>query len=137
MLRIISNFRLKPSWVVGMTQVHFDITKPNRMGISYKCDLNRGQIDIQTVQTFIGEDKIEYVEKVANFRVLPNVMLFYYLTEENSHHTQINLKLSYSRIAMGSNLFFFYMRWRMKIFLGKSLLKLKELCEQMYQEHPR
>ena len=136
-LRIISNFRLKPSWVEGMTKVHFDVTKPNRMGISYKCDLNRGQIDIQTVQSFIGEDKIEYVEKVANFRVLPNVMLFYYLTEENTHHTHLSLKLTYSRIGIGSNFFFFSLRRRMKIFLGKSLQKLKELCELMYQEYPR
>lgn len=136
-LRIISNFRLKPSWVAGLTKVHFDITKANRMGISYKCDLNRGQIDIQTVQSFIGGEQIEYVEKVSNFRVFPNALLFYYLTGSDSDNTHLNIKFHYSRIALGNYFYAFFMRRRMKIFLGKSVLKLKELCERMYNEHPR
>jgi hypothetical protein len=136
-LRIISNFRLKPAWIQGMTQVHFDTTKANRMGISYKCDLNRGQIDIQTVQSFIGEDKIEYVEKVSNLRVFPNALLFFYLTSVDREHTFVTLKFHYSRIQMTRYFQAFFMRRRMRIFLSKSLARLKELCERMYNEHPR
>ena len=137
LLRIISNFRLKPAWVVGMTKVHFDVAKANRMGISYKCDLNRGQIDVQTIQTFIGEEHIEYVEKLANFRVFPNSMLFYYLTAIDARHTYLEVKFHYRRIPTGSNFFYFFMRRRMKIFLGKSVRRLQELCERLYAEHPR
>jgi len=136
-LRIISNFRLKPTWVVGMSKVHFDVAKANRMGISYKCDLNRGQIDIQTIQTFIGEEHIEYVEKVSNFRIFPNSMLFYYITAADTRTTYLEIKFHYSRISTNSNFFYFFMRRRMKIFLGKSVRRLKELCERMYVEHAK
>ncbi|WP_051359719.1 DUF2652 domain-containing protein [Adhaeribacter aquaticus] len=132
-LRVVSNFRLKPGWVSGMKQVHFDTTKANRMGMSYKCDLNNGQIDIQTVQSFIGEERIEYVEKIANFRIFPNAMLFYYLMAVDEHHTYINIKFHYSRIILTQRFFHFFMRRRMKLFLGKSLQRLKALCERMYQ----
>jgi len=134
-LRVISNFRLKPAWIVGMQKVHFDITKANRMGFAYKCDLNRGQIDIQTIQTFIGEKKIEYVEKVANFRIFPNSLLFYYLTALDTQRTHLEIKFHYSRIPSGKNFFYFFMRRRMKIFLGKSIRRLQVLCERMYAEH--
>jgi hypothetical protein len=136
-LRIISNFRLKPAWIVGMHQVHFDITKANRMGISYKCDLNRGQIEIQTVQTFIGEDTIEYVEKVGHFRIFPNAFFFFYITAQDEANTNLTLKFHYNRLFLENRFFSFFMRRRMKLFLGKSLRRLKELCERMYQEHPR
>ena len=136
-LRIISNFRLKPAWVLGMSQVHYDVSKATRMGISYKCDLNRGQIDIQTIQTFIGEEHIEYVEKVANFRIFPNSMLFYYLTAVDNQNTNLEIKFHYSRIPTSNNFFYFFMRRRMKIFLGKSIRRLQELSERMYAEHPR
>lgn len=136
-LRIISNFRLKPAWIQGMTRVHYDTTKANRMGISYKCDLNRGQIDIQTVQSFIGRDKIEYVEKVANLRIFPNALLFFYLTTVDKEYTAVTLQFHYSRLQMTRLFQGFFMRRRMKLFLAKSLAKLKELCERMYHEHPR
>ncbi|GEO02590.1 hypothetical protein AAE02nite_02540 [Adhaeribacter aerolatus] len=136
-LRIISNFRLKPAWVAGMSRVHFDTTKANRMGISYKCDLNRGQIDVQTVQSFIGEKQIEYVEKIANFRIFPNAFLFYYLTTVEEDKTYLQLKFHYSSSVVGSYIYSFFIRRRMKIFLGKSIRQLKALCEQMYQAHPR
>ena len=134
-LRIIHNFRLKPAWIVGMRKVHFDLTKANRMGFAYKCDLNGGQIDIQTIQTFIGEKKIEYVEKVANFRIFPNSLLFYYLTALDAQRTHLEIKFHYSRIPNGKNFFYFFMRRRMKIFLGKSIRRLQDLCERMYAEH--
>ena len=136
-LRIISNFRLKPAWVAGMSKVHFDVAKANRMGLSYKCDLNRGQIDIQNIQTFIGEEHIEYVEKVANFRIFPNSMLFYYLTVVDALNTNLEIKFHYSRIPTCSNFFYFFMRRRMRIFLGKSARRLQALCERMYAEHPK
>lgn len=135
-LRIISNFRLKPAWIQGMTRVHYDTTKANRMGISYKCDLNRGQIDIQTVQSFIGRDKIEYVEKVSNLRIFPNALLFFNLTSVNDH-TCITMQFHYSRLQMTRLFHGFFMRRRMKLFLAKSLSRLKQLCERMYHEHPR
>jgi len=136
-LRIISNFRLKPAWVLGMSKVHYDVSKATRMGISYKCDLNRGQIDIQTIQTFIGEEHIEYVEKVGNFRIFPNSMLFYYLTAVDNQNTNLEIKFHYSRIPTSNNFFYFFMRRRMKIFLGKSIRRLQELSERMYAEHPK
>lgn len=136
-LRIISNFRLKPAWILGMTRVHYDTTKANRMGISYKCALNRGQIDIQTVQSFIGRNKIEYVEKVSNLRVFPNALLFYYLTTLGPHETELTLKFHYNRIQLTRFFHAFFMRRRMRLFLSKSLQRLKQLCERMYQEHPR
>ncbi|QMU30630.1 DUF2652 domain-containing protein [Adhaeribacter radiodurans] len=135
-LRIISNFRLKPSWMKGMTNVYYDTTKANRMGMAYKCNLNRGQIDIQTVQSFIGEDHIEYVEKIYNFRVFPNALLFFYLTVVDAEHTYLSIKFHYSRVVK-NRFFYFYMRRRMRLFLGKSLLNLKSLCEKMYQQNPR
>ncbi|RDC65010.1 hypothetical protein AHMF7616_03632 [Adhaeribacter pallidiroseus] len=134
-LRIISNFRLKPSWVEGMTNVYYDTTKANRMGMAYKCNLNRGQIDIQTVQSFIGEDYIEYVEKIYNFRVFPNALLFFYLTVVDAQHTYLSIKFHYSRV-LKNRFFYFYMRRRMILFLGKSLLNLKNLCEKMYAQNP-
>ncbi|QNF33145.1 DUF2652 domain-containing protein [Adhaeribacter swui] len=134
-VRIISNFRLKPNWVEGMTSVQYDTTKANRMAMAYKCNLNRGQIDIQTVQTFIGEEHIEYVEKIYNFRVFPNALLFYYLTVVDAQHTYLSIKFHYSRV-LKKRFFYFYMRRRMKLFLGKSLLNLKSLCEKMYEENP-
>lgn len=136
-LRIISNFRLKPAWIVGMSRVHFDTTKANRLGISYKCDLNRGQIDIQTVQSFIGENQIEYVEKIANFRIFPNAWLFFYLKEAGPDQTNLEIKFHYNPTALGSYIYSFFIRRRMKIFLSKSICKLKELCERMYQAYPR
>lgn len=136
-LRIISNFRLKPAWVAGMSKVHFDTTKANRMGISYKCDLNRGQIDIQTVQSFIGESEVEYVEKISNFRIFPNAFLFYYLISAGEKETQLEIRFHYSASVVGSYIYSFFIRRRLKIFLGKSIRKLQELCERMYQQHPR
>ena len=136
-LRIISNFRLKSAWVEGMGQVYFDTTKANRMGISYKCDLNRGQIDIQTVQSFIGEEQIEYVEKISNFRVFPNALFFFYLRNVENNCTELQIKFHYNPTALGSYIYSFFIRRRMKIFLGRSIRKLKELCERMYQANPR
>jgi len=136
-LRIISNFRLKPAWIEGMTKVHFDTTKANRMGISYKCDLNRGQIDIQTVQSFIGEDRIEYVEKIGNFRIFPNALLFFNLTTVTNEYTYLRIKFHYNPVSMGGYLYSSYIRRRMKLFLARSARNLKTLSERMFQEHPR
>jgi hypothetical protein len=131
-LRIIRNFRLKTRWMAGMTAVHYDITKANRITASYKCDLNRGQIDLQALLTDEGKDRIVYIEKVYNFRIYPNSMLFYYLRENEDQHTILTIEFQYSRVTVGRRFHTFFGKRRMKIFLGKSLIELKCLCEELY-----
>lgn len=133
-LRIIRNFRLKPSWMVGMTAVHYDTSKANRITPSYKCDLNRGQIDLQAVQTDRDPERVVYIEKVSNFRIYPNSLLFYYLRENEDGHTLLTIEFHYSRVLVGRRFHSFFGKRRMKIFLGKSIRKLKALCEEIYNK---
>jgi hypothetical protein len=130
-LRIIRNLRLKPAWMVGMSAVHYDTTKADRTNPNYKCDLNRGQIDLQAVQTDESPERIVYIEKVANFRIYPNSMLFYYLRENEDQHTILTIEFHYSRVSVGRRFGSFFGKRRMRIFLGKSILQLKELCERL------
>ena len=136
-LRVISNFRLKTAWMAGMTAVFYDTTKANRISPSYKCDLNRGQIDLQAVQTVDGPERIEYIEKVSNFRIFPNSMLLYYLRQNEDAHTIITIAFHYSRVRVGRRFHSFFGKRRMKIFLGKSLVKLKALCESLYSRRSK
>jgi hypothetical protein len=133
-LRILQNFRLKPHWMVGMTAVHYDTTKANRINPSYKCDLNRGQIDLQPVQTDESPERIVYIEKVSQFRIYPNSMLFYYLRQNEDGHTILTIDFHYSRVLVGRRFHSFFGRRRMRIFLGKSIHRLKCLCEELFEK---
>lgn len=131
MLRIIRNFRLKPCWMVGVSAVHYDTSKANRIAPAYKCDLNRGQIDLQAVQTDQTPERVVYIEKVANFRIYPNSLLFYYLRQNEDGHTLLTIEFHYSRVSVGRRFHSFFGKRRMRIFLGKSIQKLKALCEEV------
>jgi hypothetical protein len=131
-LRIIRNFRLKPKWMVGMSAVHYDTSTANRITPAYKCDLNRGQIDLQAVQTDTSQERVVYIEKVSKFRIYPNSLLFYYLRQNEDGHTLLTIEFHYSRVLVGRRFHFFFGKRRMRIFLGKSIQKLKALCEELY-----
>ncbi|WP_400193281.1 DUF2652 domain-containing protein [Hymenobacter sp. B81] len=98
-LRIISNFRLRPQWMEGVTAVHYDVTKAARPGTSYKLDLYRGQIDLQAVQHIVAADHIEYVEKVSHFRLFPNALLFFYVEAVDARHCLVSLEFRYGHVA--------------------------------------
>ena len=123
-LRIVSNFRLRPRWMAGATGVHYDVTKAGRLGTSYKVDINNGQIDFQAVQHFEDEDRIEYVEKISHFRIFPNSLLFFFIEPVTDSSALLTLEFRYGHVASSSPLVRFGQMKRMHRFLGDSVKQL-------------
>ncbi|OUJ75787.1 DUF2652 domain-containing protein [Hymenobacter crusticola] len=123
-LRIVSNFRLRPRWMAGATKVHYDVTKVGRLGTSYKVDINNGQIDFQAVQHFVDEDRIEYVEKISHFRLFPNSLLFFFIEPVTNDTALLTLEFRYGHVASPSSLIRFGQLRRMHRFLGESIKRL-------------
>ncbi|MCC2547299.1 DUF2652 domain-containing protein [Hymenobacter sp. BT175] len=130
-LRVLANFRLRPRWMVGVSKVQYDLTKADRLGTSYKVDLNRGQIDFQTVQRFEDEERTEYVEKISHFRLFPNSLLFFFIEPVSTRACLITLEFRYGHIASRRPLIRFGQLRRLHRFLGISLRQLAALCEQL------
>jgi|GEM_PF-578954 len=130
-LRVISNFRLRPHWMPGVRAVQYDVTKTGRLGTSYKVQLNRGQIDFQTVQYFADEARIEYVEKISLFRLFPNSMLFYFIEAVSDEACLVTLEFRYGYIASARPLIRFGQLRRMQRFMGAAARQLATLCEHM------
>lgn len=130
-VRILTNFRLRPRWMEGATAVHYDVTKAGRLGTSYKVDVFSGQIDFQAVQLFEDEDgRLEYVEKISHFRLFPNALLFYGIEAVTAGACLVTLELRYGHIASPSRLVRFGQLRRLHRFLGRSLHNLAELVEK-------
>ena len=132
-LRVLSNFRLRPNWMPGVRDVQYDVTKAGRLGTSYKVQLNRGQIDFQTVQHFEDETRIEYVEKISLFRLFPNSLLFFFLDKTAADSCLITLEFRYGYVASPRRLVRFGQLRRMRRFLGVALRRLASLCEHMVE----
>ncbi|WP_052695551.1 DUF2652 domain-containing protein [Hymenobacter sp. AT01-02] len=130
-LRVLTNFRLRPHWMEGASAVHYDVTKVGRLGTSYKVDVFRGQIDFQAVQRFQDDDdRLEYVEKISHFRLFPNSLLFCYLETVDLEHCLVTLEFRYGHIASRHRLVRFGQLRRMHRFLGRSLQGLAAVCEK-------
>ncbi|MBC6610915.1 DUF2652 domain-containing protein [Hymenobacter sp. BT507] len=133
-LRVIRNFRLRPSWMEKATGVHYDVTKAGRLGTSYKVDVGNGQIDFQTVQLFEEEaDRLEYVEKISHFRLFPNSLLFFFIEAVDDRSCLITLEFQYGHVASQQRSIRTGQLRRMRRFLGCSILQLAALCERMYE----
>ncbi|SNC76047.1 Protein of unknown function [Hymenobacter gelipurpurascens] len=130
-LRVLSNFRLRPRWMEGATAVQYDVTKAGRLGTSYKVDVFRGQIDFQAVQRFQdADDRLEYVEKISHFRLFPNALLFYFIDTINDSTCLLTIEFRYGHIASRHRLIRFGQLNRVHRFLGHSLRRLAALCER-------
>ncbi|GGE99410.1 DUF2652 domain-containing protein [Hymenobacter cavernae] len=127
-LRVVSNFRLRPRWMAGATKVHYDVTKAGRLGTTYKVDINNGQIDFQAVQHFEDEDhRIEYVEKISHFRLFPNSLLFFFIEPITDRTSLLTVEFRYGHVASPSRLIRFGQLRRMHRFLGESIKHLAAL----------
>ncbi|GAA4393218.1 DUF2652 domain-containing protein [Hymenobacter koreensis] len=126
-LRLISNFRLRPRWMQGVTAAYYDVTKAARPGTSYKLDLYNGQIDLQAVQSIVAQDHIEHVEKVSHFRLFPNALLFYYLEAVDTQNCLITVEFRYGHIASPTRLIRRGQLRRVRRWLGHSLRNLSQL----------
>ncbi|GAB3303807.1 DUF2652 domain-containing protein [Hymenobacter tenuis] len=129
-LRVISNFRLRPLWMEGVSAVHYDVTKAGRLGTSYKADVYRGQIDFQAVQYVEEDGRLEYVEKISHFRLFPNTLLFYCLEVVDTSTCFITIELRYGHIASSNRLVRFGQLRRLHRFLGSSLHQFAALVEK-------
>jgi hypothetical protein len=129
--RLVRNLRLRRVWMEGATAVHYDISKADRLGTSYKVDINRGQIDFQTVQSFEGEERIEYVEKISHFRLFPNSLLFFFIEVVDEKSCFLTLDFRYGHVASPSPLIRFGQLHRMHRFLYRSISNLAALGERM------
>ncbi|TGE21679.1 DUF2652 domain-containing protein [Hymenobacter aquaticus] len=132
-LRVLSNFRLRAHWMPGVSEVTYDLTKAGRLGTSYKVNLNRGQIDFQTVQRFEDADRIEYVEKISLFRLFPNSFLFCFIEAVDDRSCLVTLEFRYGYIASARPLIRFGQLQRMRRFMGRSIAQLARLCERMHR----
>ncbi|MBG8555229.1 DUF2652 domain-containing protein [Hymenobacter guriensis] len=130
-LRVVSNLRLRPHWLTGAHGVQYDVTKSNRLGSTYKVGLNRGQVDFQAVQHFVGAERLEYVEKIAHFRMFPNSLLFFFLEEISDHACLLTLEFRYGHVAATSRLVRFGQLRRLHRLLGSSAHTLAGLCRRL------
>jgi hypothetical protein len=129
--RLVRNLRLRSVWLEGATAVHYDLSKAGRLGTSYKVDINRGQIDFQTVQSFEGEERIEYVEKISHFRIFPNSLLFFFIEVVDERSCLVTIDFHYGHIASARSLIRFGQLKRVNRFLGRSIRNLAALAEKM------
>jgi hypothetical protein len=129
--RVVRNLRLRCAWLEGGSAVYYDVSKAGRLGTSYKVDVNRGQIDFQTVQSFEGEERIEYVEKISHFRLFPNSLLFFFIEVVDARSCLITLDFRYGHVASPHPLVRFGQLQRMHRFLGRSIRQLAALAEKM------
>jgi len=133
-LRVVRNFRLRPSWMEQATGVHYDVTKAGRLGTSYKVDVGNGQIDFQTVQLFDEDaDRLEYVEKISHFRLFPNSLLFFFIEAVDAQSCLITLEFQYGHVASALRIVRTGQLHRIRRFLGCSIQQLAALCERMYE----
>ncbi|TGE09783.1 DUF2652 domain-containing protein [Hymenobacter fodinae] len=131
LLRVLSNFRLRPRWMEGATAVHYDVTKVGRLGTSYKVDIFQGQIDFQAIQRFQDDEgQMEYVEKISHFRLFPNSLLFYFIEAVNVDACLLTMEFRYGHIASHNRLIRFGQLHRMRRFLGRSIRGLAAVCEK-------
>ena len=135
--RLVSNLRLRCAWLEGATAVHYDLSKADRLGVSYKVDIHRGQIDFQTVQSFEGEDRIEYVEKISHFRLFPNSLLFFFIEVVDERSCLVTIDFRYGSVASPHSLIRFGQLHRMQLFLARSMRNLAALAEKMAKVSPR
>jgi hypothetical protein len=126
-MRLISNFRLRTRWMLGVTALSFDETKAARPGTSYKLDLYSGQIDLQALQRIEARDHIEYVEKVSHFRLFPNALMFYYVEPVDEQHCLVTMEFRYGHIASNTRVIRRGQLRRVRRWLGQSLHKLASL----------
>ncbi|QIX61880.1 DUF2652 domain-containing protein [Hymenobacter lutimineralis] len=135
-LRVVSNLRLRPNWLQGTHSVRYDVSKSNRLGSTYNVGLNRGQVDFQAVQHFVGAERLEYVEKIAHFRMFPNSLLFFFLEEISDKACLLTLEFRYGHVAATSRLVRFGQLRRLHRFLGASVHALAALCRQLTRPGP-
>ena len=133
-LRVLKNYRAKPLWLHRVKSVRFDTNKINRIGTNYLCEMEKGgAIEIQTLQIREFPDRVEYIEKIANFKMFPNALLFFYL-HAAGECTHITLEFHYSRVSVGDYFYDFFGRKQIRGFMKISLTRLKNLCEQLNQK---
>lgn len=136
-LRIIKNYRLKPRWLFKVNSVEYDTKKINRIGTNYLCHMEKGgSIEIQTLQCHEFADRVEYIEKIANFQMFPNALLFFYL-QADGDETQVTLEFHYSRVSVGDYFYDYFGRKQIKGFMKASLHQLTKLCEEINQNRSK
>ncbi len=132
-LRIIRNYRLKNRWLHKVKSVTYDTKKINRLGTYFLCEMEKGGIiEIQTLQCRVTPEKVEYIEKISNFKMFPNALLFFYLTPGVGPETNLTLEFHYSRVSVGDYFYDFFGRKQIKGFMKTSVKQLKALCEQVH-----
>ncbi|OON67755.1 DUF2652 domain-containing protein [Hymenobacter sp. CRA2] len=128
--RVVSNMRQRPRWLAGTSAVHYDASKARRPGANYKLDLYTGQIDLQVVQHLsTDDDHMEYVEKVAHWRLFPNALLFFRLEAIDAGHCLVTMEFRYGHIASARRLVRKGQLHRLHRWLGQSVRQLAGLFE--------
>ena len=83
------------------------------------------------MQSFEGEERIEYVEKISHFRLFPNSLLFFFIEAVDEHSCLVTLDFRYGHVASSQALVRFGQLRRMHRFLGRSIRRLAALAEKM------
>ncbi|WP_062542927.1 DUF2652 domain-containing protein [Rufibacter tibetensis] len=136
-LRVIQNYRLKPKWMHRVKRAQFDTRKVNRIGTNYICEMEKGgSIEMQTLQSREAGGRMEVIEKMANFKMFPNSLVFYFLHEEDGC-TNLTLEFHYSRVSVGDYFYDHFGRKQIKGFMKASFVQLKALCEQLHQNRQK
>ncbi|MGV3538911.1 MAG: DUF2652 domain-containing protein [Rufibacter sp.] len=130
-LRVLQNYRLKPMWMHKVKRVQYDTKKINRIGTNYLCEMEKGgSIEMQTLQCRKTESRIEFIEKIANFKMFPNSLLFFYL-QQAGEQTLVTLEFHYSRVSVGDYFYDVFGRKQLKGYMKTSLSQFKKLCEKL------
>lgn len=131
---IITDLSLKSQWASGVKKVKIDNSKLERVGTKHECFLPFMVLNIETTQNMISEGRVEYAERTHNVRMLPGLTSFFIIERIKEEQNRFTIEIHYNRIPFIGWMIDLMARPMIKAGNRKSVLQLKVLCEERYQQ---
>lgn len=135
---IITDFKFKPNWITILNNITYDEKTIPRIGAKHRCIMNDiffKPVIIDYESVFLSNDNKIYVEKLTSKLIELDAVLYFEMIEKGLG-TELKLELHlihtdfYSRIIK-----ILFKRVSTKKRIKYSLLKLKFLCESIYNKY--
>lgn len=135
---IITDFKFKPNWITILHNISYNERAIPRIGATHRCimsDIFFKPIVIDYQSIFLSEDNLTYVEKLTNKFIDLNAVLYFHF-EERGFGTVLNLELHLIHTDFYTGIIkMLFKRKSSKRRIRSSLLKLKYLCESIYNKY--
>ncbi|MDZ7775107.1 MAG: DUF2652 domain-containing protein [Bacteroidales bacterium] len=135
LFEIISNLKYRKRWNKAIRSLSYNEQEVNHTGNMHTCVIKDMNLEIETLPVDTSGTDITYGERVARYRFLKNIQMFYIISPEGNK-SHLTIEMSYQFVHRIFSFMKFLLDWRFKKMIKTLGIDIKTYAEQHHYTEP-